>query len=541
MRPHPLFTLPLRFVLVALLLCPLLASALTFNLPNAALADEVSEVPEPDNQKVFQTLNQSFELELLETPLSDATKFLEQLTGLKVLLDKPNMNDVGLGSDTPITYNTDGESLDTVLNLILSPLDLAYLAEDGMLLITTKEMAAKTHLVQVYPVADLLVPADLLDTFLAFCPLGADCSHGVSSLPGQRSAKQLQHLLTTVVDYNSWDEVGGPASVNIVGSNLVIRQTQKNHWTIQKLLEVFRELLAAKPAGLERREISTCPRNSKIAPALESATRLEFMETPLNDAVAFIADLHGIPVRIDEKSLNDAGIGSDVSVTLTLTDVPLRVGLKQMLGQLRLTSVVQGDVLLITTEEVAYSMQTLTVHNVAPLITKTNLDGSTETDFSELLNGISATIAPGSWESQGGLGQYATFGSLVVFVQTPRHQAEITKTLDALYVAFKKHPPQQISPDKVEMHIYPVAIFSDDMDAKMEVLIGTITSTVEPKSWASSGGAGTIESVNGSLVIRHTRRAHFAVRQLLEKLSIWSANPSNGIRTQCFPSGGGVF
>jgi hypothetical protein len=49
-------------------------------------------------------------------------------------------------------------------------------------------------------------------------------------------------------------------------------------------------------------------------------------------------------------------------------------------------------------------------------------------------------------------------------------------------------------------------------------LIRVITGTIEPDSWSEMGGPGSIQSINGLIVINHTRDVHDQVKHLLQLL-----------------------
>lgn len=50
---------------------------------------------------------------------------------------------------------------------------------------------------------------------------------------------------------------------------------------------------------------------------------MEFVETPLKDAVSFLQDVHNIPIVLNAKTLNDAGVKTDSEVTLNLEGIDL--------------------------------------------------------------------------------------------------------------------------------------------------------------------------------------------------------------------------
>ena len=107
---------------------------------------------------------------------------------------------------------------------------------------------------------------------------------------------------------------------------------------------------------------------AKIVAALKDDARLEFIETPLNQVVTFLQDQHDIPIKLDQRALDDVGVGVDTPITAELKGVSLHAALLHMLGQLDLTYSIQNEVLLITTPEVAESRPEVRVYAVSALL-----------------------------------------------------------------------------------------------------------------------------------------------------------------------------
>jgi hypothetical protein len=106
----------------------------------------------------------------------------------------------------------------------------------------------------------------------------------------------------------------------------------------------------------------------KILETLEDDSRLEFIETPLEQVVDFLKDQHDIPIGLDVSQLEGLGIGSDTPITLNLRGISLRSGMRSMLRPLKLDIAVINDVLMITTPEVAARVARVRVYAVTELI-----------------------------------------------------------------------------------------------------------------------------------------------------------------------------
>jgi hypothetical protein len=112
----------------------------------------------PAEKKITEALRSPTQLEFIETPLQDVVDFLKDFHGIEIQMDKKALDDVGIASDTPITRNLKGISLRSALRLLLRDLDLTYVIQDEVLLITTPEEAETRLSTKVYPVADLVLP-----------------------------------------------------------------------------------------------------------------------------------------------------------------------------------------------------------------------------------------------------------------------------------------------------------------------------------------------------------------------------------------------
>jgi hypothetical protein len=97
------------------------------------------------------------------------------------------------------------------------------------------------------------------------------------------------------------------------------------------------------------------PREASIRAALDQKTDIEFVETPLKDAIQFLAEKHGIPIVLNAKNLEEAGVNIDTPVTKRLKGLTLRSTLNLLLDELELNYAVQNGVLMITTEAEAQS------------------------------------------------------------------------------------------------------------------------------------------------------------------------------------------
>ena len=104
-------------------------------------------------------LKDTISLNVDKQPLSEAITFLQNYTGLNVVLDPKALNDEGLTSAAPVSLTVNNVQLKTALKLLLRPLGLTYRVEDEVLLITSPGSTAQMF-TKPYYVGDLIMPAN---------------------------------------------------------------------------------------------------------------------------------------------------------------------------------------------------------------------------------------------------------------------------------------------------------------------------------------------------------------------------------------------
>ncbi len=86
-------------------------------------------------------------------------EFLEDFHGIQIEVDTQALEDesVDVTSET-ITKDLSGISLRSGLRLMLGDLNLTYVIDNEVLMITSQEKAEETLVTKVYPVGDLVMP-----------------------------------------------------------------------------------------------------------------------------------------------------------------------------------------------------------------------------------------------------------------------------------------------------------------------------------------------------------------------------------------------
>ena len=209
-----------------LLGCALLAASLLW----VAETGYAAETPDAE-KKIEEALAAKTTLEFVEAPLQDVVDYLKSLHEIPIVLDRRALDDVGIGTDSPITVNLKDISLESVLKLTLRELDLTWTIRHEVLLITTAEEAETLLLTRVYDVGDLVICRDPSGD------LWADYD-------------TLIETVTSTIAPESWADVGGPGAIagaSFQGAEaLTVAQTYQIHRRIEKLLESLRQIAAKK-------------------------------------------------------------------------------------------------------------------------------------------------------------------------------------------------------------------------------------------------------------------------------------------------------
>ncbi len=171
----------------------------------------------PRETKIRETLNQDTTLDFKDTPLEDVLKEIETSHQLQIRIDQRALDDIGVDKGTPITIKLKDVTLRSGLDLILNELDLAYLVDSEVLLLTSVEEAETRLELVIYPVNDLLPD-------------------------GPFDHKGLIQMMHVTVSPPSWEEFGGPGSVVGFRDAVVVHQTEQVHEEIYEFLQGLRQL-----------------------------------------------------------------------------------------------------------------------------------------------------------------------------------------------------------------------------------------------------------------------------------------------------------
>jgi uncharacterized protein YfaS (alpha-2-macroglobulin family)/TolA-binding protein len=201
------------------------------------------------------------------------------------------------------------------------------------------------------------------------------------------------------------------------------------------------------PSGPCRRDLATLPaapsaaataagpneQEERIKAALQSPAAIDVTEAPLATVAAHLSRQHGINIQLDRRALDDVGLSTDTPITKSLSGLSLKSCLRLILRELNLTYVVRDEVLLITTPEEAEREQVTRLYPVSDLVLARDEAGQTWADFDSLIQTVTSTVEPESWDEVGGPGSVSGMSypgaDVLVIRQTDQVHEEIASLL----------------------------------------------------------------------------------------------------------------
>lgn len=276
------------------------------------------------------------------------------------------------------------------------------------------------------------------------------------------------------------------------------------------------EALSARRRKLLGEQQRLSPVEQEIQKSLSKQVEVRFVNRPLSEVLATLSKMTGVNIHPDHNALASEGITTDTPVTLDLEQpIQLRSALNIMLSQLRLSYVIQDEVLKITSEQTRDSNTFHKVYYVADLVVpipnfvpsyNLGLPGAIREAMNGAPYGGFARGAPLSIAAN----EQQNLGPQVTSPVADTVMAQ--QMLNMPGMSSGGRPPQSMGAGPGGLGGGVIADF--------DTLIELITTTVEPDSWDEVGGPGTIADfpTNLSLVISQTQEVHEKISDLLEQL-----------------------
>lgn len=189
------------------------------------------------------------------------------------------------------------------------------------------------------------------------------------------------------------------------------------------------------------------PDNKRIERLVAQVRNIVFHNATLKDVVSYL-ESSGIPTYVDERALEDVGLAADTPVSFRRGSIRLSDGLYLLLRPLDLIWTIRHGRLVITTPEEEEDQLTTCVYDVRNLVELVPVplwNGGFETrtayqyDFDTLLNLITTTVAPDTWDEMGGAGSVEPYWTRRMRVIVVSQTYEIHQRIEALLGKLAQH------------------------------------------------------------------------------------------------------
>jgi hypothetical protein len=153
---------------------------------------------------------------------------------------------------------------------------------------------------------------------------------------------------------------------------------------------------ATQPHSFAHRDMPASDNVAAIERALASPAHLEFVDVPLQNVVDSLKDRYQIEIQLDTRFLVEMSSIMDTSVTINVKAITLKSALRLMLRNMQpeLTYIIQDEVLLITTPDIAAEQLITRVYPVGDLVACWDEHGVPWDDYEALIDVIKSTIKP---------------------------------------------------------------------------------------------------------------------------------------------------
>lgn len=431
--------------------------------------------------------------------------------------------------------------------------ELSYRVIDNVVELTTREVVSEYLKTQIFQVEDLVYWPTSEPTG-PFAPIPQE----EATPENNYDYDPLIDLLTTTLDPDSWEVAGGEGRIVEGHRTLVVTQTARRLKKIEATLAALRDVRAkAKQAPQDhqpvRVEISAgaAAARRRIETALSRSISFDFDETTLGDVVDSLSEQLEIPIRVDEESLDELGIGSDSPVVFSFTQGTAGRGLQKVLKKLdpELTFIIDEEMLFITTEEIASERLSIVAYPVLDLVgggpsgdgdgEDNDADLYRNINFDPLIEMITTTLSPESWEEAGGAGRIIEeeLGGVIVVAQTD----SVHQKIRLLLAELRRVAAEQAAADagkkkekaeKPDDFVTVVFLLWQPHDKSTHVdekdLVKLLKETVAADSWDEE--EVSVRTLPSRLIIRQRKSIHRKIYDVLIGLQVLKpAPPTNGM------------
>ena len=466
--------------------------------------------PEEWEARIKEAMGKKLSFNFVETPLQDVIAFISSLSDVTVILDEEAIKD-----EAPtVTLRVDDMPLESALNWVLKLVGLKRVLKDGAIFVSKPDRIHDKPVLRMYDVTDLTIDIknfqgrrSSLATDGGYSPAGGRLDEGglgedlfgdenesddEDTVTGGSLVERIRRTIAPGVWAGDEDDDFGPAPTE--------------HETVFKPPPMPESFFGKPEPRVQRRRPAVVL--DKEIPAWEAAIRealkkkvsFDFVETPLQDVVAFISSLTDVTFVVDHEAVKDEA----PTVTLRVNDMATEQALGWIVKLCGLAYELKDEAVFITTPDQIREKVVLRIYDVSRLVD--DFKAWKPTDPESTLTGaaleglITRVAAPGTWyEGDEAIGYRAEYrsGRLLV-THTLEVQRQVAHVLAELHRTGGRAVQQS----------YDVRDLVQDSQEEARKLEQTVRDV-------AGGPSYTIQYRNGRIVVVHSPEVHTQIEDLL--------------------------
>ncbi len=447
----------------------------------------------PTDAKIERAMDDILAVDFRETQLKDALEFIGALQNLTFQYDTDALRMERINMDQPITLTLKDFPLRILLKLLLEPVAMEWIIQDGAIVITTRSKAENQVSAWRYDVNDLIaaeIPADALASTVA-----------------------------AMVAPESWKSSGGQGSMEIDGDGLLVLQTGPVHRKLRSLLRQFRRHLTETGAARRARDRLFATKKYDVSNCVDAAVAPENLIKIVASAV----------FRSTWKQFGGHGTLELNGNTLEATNHQwVHNHLGRLLDWVDALGLEHGRNGSSYNFEGAVQLAGLLLADESGLTLDAPLDQPVTVAFqNDSLWHIVRVIHRNYGIFCNVTGEFGkTENKDATHVTLILKDVPLRSALDQLFAPLgldwyvDDYPPITVvstgdAAARRDPTVYRVKELVDSGCTATD-LARQIMEMIEPQSWQPAGGTASIRALPGLLVIRHNRQTHERIGQLLE-------------------------
>lgn len=178
----------------------------------------------PKEVALLRTLNSTLSVDFTETSLKDALGYIQDRSGLSIIVDPAALREAMVEYDDPVTFKVKKVTVRTILRKVLGDKGLAYILKEGTVQVVTQQQARETMVTRTYPIDDLVGNVAFAQYFGPF----------VAQAQMIANARQIINIIVTTIEPAMWAVNGGPATITYfpAGKALIVRAPAEMHYSL---------------------------------------------------------------------------------------------------------------------------------------------------------------------------------------------------------------------------------------------------------------------------------------------------------------------